>query len=233
MTPTRPLAFLSLAALLGISAAPAHASVAAAASFDEKVDNAAAIVVGKCLKTESRFDPSGRWIVTYSTFAVEQSMKGAPAQTITVVTPGGSVNGIHQSSVGVPEFREGSENVLFIKNSKLGPTILYFDQGTYDVVHDAKGAAVVAPVASDVVHIDTQRGVAVPAEQPRTLDEFRGAVDLSIRTAGTRRQQMEIIAARQRTAKSSTITSIVANNKLLILAALIGILIAAWQLWRR
>jgi len=233
MTVTRPLAFLSLAALLGISAAPARASVAAAASFDEKVDNAAAIVVGKCVKTESRMDPSGRWIVTYSTFNVEQSMKGTPVQTITVVTPGGSLNGIHQSSVGVPEFREGNENVLFIKNSKLGPTILYFDQGAYDVVQNAKGEPLVAPVASDVVHIDTQRGVAVPAEQPRTLNEFRGAVDLSVRTAGSRHQQMEVIAARERAAKSTTLTSIWTNNRLLILAALVGILIAAWQLWRR
>jgi len=232
MTANNRFAVLSLAALLGVSAVPARASVAAAASFDEKVDNAAAIVVGKCIKTESKFDPSGRWIVTYSTFQVEQSMKGSPVQTITVVTPGGSVNGIHQDSIGVPAFREGSENVLFIRNSKLGPTVLYFDQGAYDVVRSSKGEPLIAPVASDVVHIDTQRGVAVPAEQPRTLNEFRGAVDLSMKTAAGRRQQMEVMTGRKR-ASESPLTNIWSRNKLLIAAALVGLALAAWQLWRR
>ena len=232
MTTSR-IAILSFAALLGISAAPARASIAAAASFDEKVDNAAAIVLAKCTKTESRMDPSGRWIVTYSTFDVEQSMKGAPAKTITIVTPGGSMNGIHQSSIGVPAFREGSENVLFIRNTKLGPTVLYFDQGAYDVMRDGNREPMIAPVASDVVHIDTQRGTAVPAEEPRTLNDFRGAVDQSLRTASSRRQQMEVLEVRKRAEKAASLTNIWSNNKLLIAAALIGLALAAWQLWRR
>jgi hypothetical protein len=41
--------------------------MAVAATFDDKVDRAASIILGKCLRQESRFDPSGRWIVTYST----------------------------------------------------------------------------------------------------------------------------------------------------------------------
>src|SRR3954454_24737062 len=123
----------ALAAALLLLALPAvHAAVVAAASFDEKVDNAAAIILGKCIRTESKLDPSGRWIVTYSTFAVEKSFKGDTAQEVTLITPGGSVGGVHQSSVGVPEFRQGDEHVVFVKNTRLGPTVLYFDQGTYD-----------------------------------------------------------------------------------------------------
>ena len=34
----------------------ANAAVAQAATFDEKVDNAVAIILGKCVKTEAKFD---------------------------------------------------------------------------------------------------------------------------------------------------------------------------------
>src|SRR5262245_34604979 len=121
MTPTARLAALALAvALVALVSPSAHAAIAAAASFDDKVDNAAAIILGKCLRTESRFDPSGRWIVTYSTFAVEKSFKGTAAGEVTLVTPGGSVGGVHQSTVGITAFHEGDEHVLFVKNTSLG-----------------------------------------------------------------------------------------------------------------
>src|ERR1041385_870637 len=127
MTPNNRLLALALTAALGSTAA--LASVETAAPFEEKVDNAASIVVGRCVKNESRWDPSGRWILTYSTFKVTNTFKGAPQPEVTVVVPGGTVGGVHQSSVGLPSFAEGSENVLFIRHSKVGPTGLYSDQG--------------------------------------------------------------------------------------------------------
>src|SRR5260221_4590772 len=112
--------FLALA-LTALVVPAAHAAVAQAASFDDKVDHSAAIILGKCVKTEARFDPTGRWIVTYATFAVEQSMKGNAGAEVTIVTPGGSVNGIHQETIGVPEFQSGDEHVIFLRNTRLGP----------------------------------------------------------------------------------------------------------------
>jgi len=76
MTPNNRLTALA-AALVLLAVPAAHAAIAVAASFDDKVDNAAAIILGKCIRTESKYDPSGRWIVTYSTFAVEKSFKGS------------------------------------------------------------------------------------------------------------------------------------------------------------
>lgn len=158
MTPNNRLAALALATLLAVPAA--HAAVAVAASFDDKVENAAAIILGRCIRTESKMDPSGRWIVTYSTFAVEKTFKGGAAGEMTVVTPGGTVGSLHQSTVGVPDFREGDEHVLFVKNTNLGPTVLYFDQGTYEVRTDGHGDRVVAPLPTNLVIMDTQRGMA-------------------------------------------------------------------------
>lgn len=229
MTPNNRLAALALATLLFVPAA--HAAIAAAASFDEKVDNAAAIILGRCIRTESRMDPTGRWIVTYSTFAVEKSLKGGAVGELTIVTPGGTVGSLHQSTVGVPAFREGDEHVVFVKNTSIGPTVLYFDQGTYDVRTDGHGERVVAPVPTNLVTIDTQRGMAVANDEPRTLRQFESAVRESMRTAGERRQKMA--ATPPLKPRPATFMQNLGKNKLLIAIALVGIALAAWQLRRR
>jgi hypothetical protein len=229
MTPNNRLLALALTAALG--SVSAFASVETAAPFEEKVDNAATIVMGRCVKNESRWDPSGRWILTYSTFKVLNTFKGTPGQEVTVVVPGGTVGGLHQSSVGLPSFAEGSENVLFIRNSKVGPTVLYFDQGAYDVRTNDRGEKVIAPVATDAVHIDAQRGVAVPAEAPRDLNTFKTDVDRAVRSAADRHQQMEMIRAKKQ--QGPTLRAMILDNKLILAALAIGLALAAWQLFRR
>src|SRR5439155_21102453 len=136
MTPNNRLLALATTAWLVTAVPAARAAIAIAASLDQKVENAASIVVGKCIKTESRMDPTGRWILTYSTFEVQKSLKGVAGPQITIVTPGGTVGSTHQDTIGVPEFHEGAEHVIFVKNSRVGPTVLYFDQGAYDVTTD-------------------------------------------------------------------------------------------------
>src|SRR5438067_11748000 len=109
-----------LALLITALAVPAaNAAIAQAATFDEKVDNAAAIILGKCVRTEAKFDPTGRWIVTYATFNVDDTMKGAAAGQVTVVTAGGSVNGMPQETSGIPSFPEGDEQLNFLRNRRL------------------------------------------------------------------------------------------------------------------
>jgi hypothetical protein len=202
-----------------------------AATFDEKVDNAAAIILGKCVKTEARFDPTGRWIVTYATFNVEDTMKGNGAGQVTVVTPGGSVNGIHQETIGIPTFREGDEHVIFLKNTRLGPTPLYFDQGTYEVAAGEHGEKMIVPMRSNVIHIDTQRAMAVaPNDEPRTLDAFKHAVSDSLK--GTP-QRVRMSALQSKAKPQKSIRTTLAENKLLVALAVIGLALAAWQVMRK
>jgi len=232
MTPNNRLAAIAVAAVLLLAPVAVHAAVATAASFDDKVDNAAAIILGKVVRTQSAFDATGRWIVTYSTFAVEKAYKGAAAGEMTLVTPGGTVNGIHQTTIGIPAFQPGDEHVVFVKNTKSGPTVLYFDQGTYDVSTDDKGERVIAPVPTNLVTVDEQRGMAVaPADEPRTLRQFERAVGDSLKSAELRRQKMEMAPA----VKSQPVTLIdtLSRNKLLFALALLGLALAAWQLWKK
>ena len=166
----RRLAISAFGALLISFASSAAATVARAVSFDEKVESAEAIVLGRCIRNHSALDPSGRWIVTYSTFQVTKTLKGNASGEVTVITPGGVLNGLHQETIGVPRFSEGEQNVLFIRNDRLGPTVLYLDQGAYRVTEDRQ----IAPMPSDLVLIDTQTGRASSTadEGARSLEEF-------------------------------------------------------------
>lgn len=230
MTTNKRAVSLAAAVVFALTMTPsAHATLTKSATFDDKVENAAAIILGHPVKQDARWDSQHRWILTYTTFHIEKSYKGLDGQQeITVVTPGGTVGDVHQETSGVPDFPRDKDAVVFIRNSSAGPTVLYFDQGAYDVVKDGH-ETLVTPFATDAVSIDTQRGMAVAAEAPRTLDQFASAVkDSERRTAFNR---MELIK-RQRHPQS-TIGATFAKYKYLVILALLGIAFATWQLIRR
>jgi hypothetical protein len=217
-----------LAALLILLPLQAGATMSRAIPFDDKVQHAEAILLGRAIRSEARWDDSHRWILTYTTFRIEKSLKGFPAQEITIVTPGGTVEGIRQETIGVPSFRDGEEHVLFVRNSQAGPTVLYFEQGAYDVL-TVRGERIVQPKVSSAVLIDTQRGMAVSPEEPRSLREFEKNVRESIR----RREalQMEMIEREKR--EEASILNVLKRNRTLVLLALAGALLATWQLLKR
>jgi hypothetical protein len=233
MTSNNRLIALGTSLLLLMAVPAANAAIQAAATFDDKVENAASIILGKCVKSESRLDPSGRWILTYSTFNVEKSLKGVAPQQITLVVPGGTVGSLHQETIGMPTFREGDEHVVFVKNTRFGPTVLYFDQGAYSVTKDDRGDKIVTPIPTNVVKVDTQRGMAVaPNDLPRNMRDFEQAVSDSLRDSRERRIRMDAMAA-EKARRESSLWSIVARNKFFVLIALAGIALATWQLLRR
>lgn len=223
-----PLLLGAVTLAVSLVANNAHATLQRAVDFDEKVDKAAAIVLGKVVRTHSQWDPSHRWILTYSTFAVEQTMKGTAPAEVTVVTPGGTVGDVVQSTIGIRPFREGDENVVFIKNTSAGPTVLFFDQGAYDVADD-HGEKMVIPVTTGAIHVDTQRGAVVESEHPRKLREFQGAVRDSIART---RNQMEIVRQRHKPQQEASLTDTLAKYKLLVALALIGTLLATSHFFR-
>lgn len=241
--PSGPLGFRALGTLgltlaLFFLAQPASATLARAVSFDEKVASADSIVLARCLRTESKLDPSGKWIVTYSTFAVEKSFKagGQPGE-MTLVTPGGRINGLHQRTVGVPEFEQGDAKVLFVKGSALGPSVLFFDQGTYELGKDSRGETTVAPAESAAVLLDSQTGQVTRSEEPvRTLRKFEQDVALSLRRTGGRQIQEFSAAGRQPEKRASSVwqetLDFARANKLVLSLVALGLLVAVVQLVR-
>jgi hypothetical protein len=239
MKKTTLLAAGLAATLAGGAALPLSASVARAVSFNRKVHDADAIVLGKVVRTRADYDPSKRWILTYATFQVERSIKGQAAGEVTVAVPGGSVNGIRQETIGVPHYEQGDERVIFVKNTQLGPSVLYFDQGNYNVVRDGHDV-MVAPAPSDVLLVDQQGGKAVePDAQPLTLSEFEGRVKEALRTpsAATPGEFGFLPGGEKKAPQPVTtmarVTTFAQENKLLVAALAAGIALAAWQLTRK
>jgi hypothetical protein len=224
-----PIAAAVMAAAL-LATPRADATLARAIDFDTKVADSQAIVLGECTRTESRFDVEHRWILTYTTFRVERSIKGQPMQEITVVTPGGHVGDLHQATIGVPVFQRGDENVVFVKSSAAGPTVAYFDQGAYAVTREGN-QRIVTPVPTRAVVVDDQRGMAVATEGPKTLEQFEADVRRADRAAF---QRMEVIRERERQqADATSLSSIILRNKSLIVLALLGAVLATWQFLKR
>ena len=222
---------LAVAAVFALLSTQAGATLSRAISFDEKVGNAAAIIVGRCTSQQSNWDAAHKWILTSSTFVIEKTLKGLPAQEVTIVTPGGVVDGVHQHTIGVPKFTVGDEHVLFVRNTKAGPTVLYFDQGAYEVIR-VRGERIVKPAVSSAVLIDQQRGMAVTPEGARTLREFEDSVRETIRR-GELKQRMDMIERQKRARAEASILNVIRRNKMLIMLALIGAALATWQLVKR
>jgi hypothetical protein len=220
---------LSLSVLLLLSVPRAGATVLRAVEFGQKVDDAAAIVLGRCIRQTSEWDATKRWILTYSTFRVEKTMKGFPSQEITIVTPGGVVGNVAQDTIGVPKFRTGDERVLFVKHSTAGPTVLYLEQGAYRVTTDDRGDRLVTPDLSTGVVVDSGRGRAVALESPRPLRDFEGRVRDTVRKRDAQRMEL----TEQRHKAETSIVSRVRRNRGLVALALAGALLASWQIYRR
>jgi len=232
MTANNRLAIAAAVMAAALLATPrAEATLARAVDFDTKVADSQSIILGEVVQTESRFDSSHRWILTYSTFKVERALKGQPMQQLTLVTPGGRVGDLYQATVGIPMFQKGDENVVFVKGSSAGPTVAYFDQGTYTVTKEGN-QRMVTPVLSSAVIVDDQRGMAVAPEAARTLEQFESDVHRAERAA---LQRMEIMRERERQqqAAGTSLSSIILRNKALIALAIIGALLATWQFLRR
>lgn len=219
---------LTFAAVLALAPVAAEATISRAMEFDNKVENAAAIVIGKVVSQESRWDTANRRILTYSTLQVEKTLKGTQAAQTTIVTPGGVVGNIAQEFVGVPRFRVGDEHVVFVRNTSAGPTVLYFDQGAYRVASE-RGERMVYPLVSNAVLVDTQRGMAVAPEHPRSMRDFESR----IRASHERRQRYRMELIERERKQQASFWNQVQRNKPLVILALLGAIIASWQLYKR
>jgi hypothetical protein len=220
---------LAIAAVLALAPMTAQATISRAVKFDEKVDQAASIIIGRIVSQESSWDAGRQRILTRSKIAVEKTLKGSRAEEITIVTPGGTVGDIAQDYVGVPRFQTGDENVVFVRETRAGPTVLYFDQGAYRVEKNSGGERIVTPLVSSAVLVDVEHGVATAPETPRSLRDFEN----SVRTSIGRHEMNRMRLIDQKKREQATFWSQVKRNKTLVVLALLGGLLATWHLVKR
>jgi hypothetical protein len=159
--------FVPLLAACSLASAPrAGAATLLQLTTEQMASAATAIVRGTV--TGTYVAQSGRTIFTHYSVQVAERWKGSQQATVDVAMPGGSLNGLRQTYVGVPELRAGQQYVLFLWTGTQGPTqSVGLTQGVFNVSAGANGQSVVSRQATGEMMISAT-GQAV-SDQPVTM----------------------------------------------------------------
>ncbi len=95
------------------------------------------IVIGRVEATEAHWNGSHTRILTEVTVAVGQTLKGRPAERLTLTQLGGEADGFRYEVPGSPAFRPGEEAVLFVWRDRQGRAqVNGLAQGKFDIGTD-------------------------------------------------------------------------------------------------
>jgi len=110
-------------------------------SVDDLVGQSTGIVRATAAPVSS-FQRNGMIYTTYR-LEVSEALKGSPAGMVQVAVPGGDYRGLHQSVVGSPALRAGTEYVIFYWTGPSGTNYLVgLGQGLFEVHRDPSGEVV-------------------------------------------------------------------------------------------
>ncbi len=124
-----------LACLVLLGAAPAAASIARALSVEELAERADAVVLGTVTGQAAHWTRDHKQIFTWVAVHVEArwvDQVGAP-DTLTVLRPGGELDGLGQDIPGEPRFQVGERVVLFLQRRNHVYRVLGLSQGLFRV----------------------------------------------------------------------------------------------------
>lgn len=142
----RSAAFVCALAVVA-AARPASSTTIVAPTFDELVLRAESVVVARVVAVQSaRLDSrAGRSIVTDVTVAIERTIKGPTYVQRSFQFLGGTVGDETLTVDGMPQFRVGDRDVLFINETgRPASPVVGFTYGRFRIVRDtATGADLV------------------------------------------------------------------------------------------
>jgi hypothetical protein len=181
--------WLAAAALVAGAQPAGHATTVVPPTFTELVAKAQTVFVGQTLDVESRWvsTASGKVIVTLVTFKVERTIKGELGGQTVLEFLGGAVGDDRLEITGMPRFRVGDEDVLFVDDSgrPMCPVVA-MAHGRFRVLEDpGTGRLSIArhnfePLAS-VSDIGAATAARVTSAKALTLEAFSDAVDKEAR----------------------------------------------------
>jgi hypothetical protein len=181
---------LLLAALLGsLLACPAAATTMVRLDTPALARGSHDIVVGHITGTSVRWNADRTSVLTEVRVRVDRRLKGAPADELLLVQPGGELDGFRYSIEGAPRFRAGEDALLFVWRDPAGrATVNGLAQGKFDIRPDpATGARTVRRPLPGLGFSDARslRALAAGASEPTiTLDEMVREVERALAEAG-------------------------------------------------
>ena len=129
---TKKISVLLVLCLTTLLAVPAQATTLKRATLQNLISSASHIFVGQVVSTESRW--VDKKILTASSIAVSQVIKGTPGESFTLTTLGGRVGAIAQTVPSSPQLRTGQEVLVFAGRAGAYNMVVYMDQGLFNVV---------------------------------------------------------------------------------------------------
>lgn len=123
-------------------------TLAVALSLEDMVNQSDVIAIGSC--TDIRSVWMDQTLVTLATVAVNETLKGSDAGSLTVVLPGGADANrkfpVAMSYPGAPRLTPGENAFLFLTaDAEVGGyTVAGFSQGKFSIVNDEDGEPVVS-----------------------------------------------------------------------------------------
>src|ERR1019366_477193 len=124
-------------------------------SLDDMITRSTSIVRGKVTASWAAF--TGSVIYTHYQIQVGEQFKGASRNSVEVMTPGGTVKGLHQSFSGSPVLNQGGEFVFFLWPSKGGITwITGLTRGLFSLAGEAGTDRTATRFASRELMLDRQ-----------------------------------------------------------------------------
>jgi hypothetical protein len=121
------------------AARPASSTTVLAPTFDELVLRAESVIVARVVATRSAWveSRSGRSIVTDVTVSIEQTIKGPAHAERSFEFLGGTVGDDTLRVAGMPQFRVGDRDVLFINEAgRPASPLVGFMYGRFRIVQD-------------------------------------------------------------------------------------------------
>ena len=132
------------------------------------------IVVAKCISSEAKIDEKTGLIFTYTTFQIDENLKGKYGDELVLRIVGGTVGDVTVSSPYLPAFKQGEEVVLFLgkKNSDGYPLLKSLNKGIYRVSTDNTGNRVINSRVSGLPIYSSRTDQRIVNSDRLTLDDF-------------------------------------------------------------
>lgn len=154
---TKPVIIVLLSLIIIFTCAEDANALMLKMSFEELSSNSESIIIGKVKNIDSYWNEERTNIYTEVTVSIEDDIKGVNKQDeITIITPGGEVDGITQYVSDSPTFKLGEEAVLFLNelsSQNLSPQQI--QPGTYQVTGSSQGKIDITDSSTNNITINT------------------------------------------------------------------------------
>ena len=166
---------LLLSSLLLFVCFTARATTVPAVGLEELVDQSAAIVHGRVVRSWAAWDGAHKYIWTHHLIKVIDAVRGAGAAYVVASEPGGQVGGVGMMFAGVPVYQVGEETIVFLYRTPVGfLRATGYGQGKYTVTPETRVRANSSGL--DLLPGKGLRGAELSTLNGLTVDDFKSRV---------------------------------------------------------